>query len=365
MNKKDFLLGICVGILLVCVCFFIINHFHKCDLTDQKMPHSPYLMERDTIDDGFSGGWMPHFLPSEEYWIDTHVHLRGVVDADGLKHLLDEWFARLDAYRLGKIVAIIEDEKLFEALGEAVVKDPRIAWMYWPKINEPSLLLVQEAVRNGACALKLHNTPVMKGLAPRTVWQNDEWQKIFSYAESIGIPLLWHVTQRHGYSPYHGGGLYADWQEGWERGVTFTNEDLLQDMLAQMRHFPKLKVIGAHQLHVGLKRQQQLLREYENLYIESSCGMYLRWADDFIEEDRVVLRDFIENWSERLMFGTDAVMKPGSLDDYAVQSFLCHVRFMLKLSMSDQALQDVAWRTANRLFDLKPVSSARRGNVRP
>ena len=332
---------------------------------DPARPHSPYLIQRDTLDNGFSGGWMPHFQPSEEYWVDVHVHLSGISDAEGLQRLLDEWFSRLDAYRLGKVVAITDNEKLFRALGEAAKKDPRFAWMYWPKIDAPSLSLVREAVQNGACGLKLHNKPLIEGATPRSVWQRNVWQEIFSFAEATGLPLLWHVTQRMGYSPYHGGGLNSYWKDGWAKGVDFTNEDLLQDMLTIMRRFPKLRVIGAHQLHVGLERLQKLFQEYENLYIDSSCGMYLRWADEFIEEDRIVLRDFIENWSERILFGTDADMKPANMDEFAMQSFLCHARFMLKLGLSDKALQDVAWRTASGMLKLSPVSSARRGNVRP
>ena len=332
---------------------------------DPTRPHSPYLLQRDTLDDSFSRGWMLHFPPSEEYWIDMHVHMRSVSDANDLERLLDEWFTRLDAYRLGKIVAIINQDSQFELFGEASEKDARFAWMYQPKIDAPSLSLVREAVKHGACAIKLHNASIMQGMVPRQVWQNSEWQAILSYAESAEIPLLWHVTQRHAYSPYHGGGLNAYWQKGWEKGVDFTNEDLLQDMLTQMKRFPKLKVIGAHQLHIGINRLSQLFKEYPNLYIDSSCGMYLRWADEFIEEDRLLLREFVENWSERIVFGTDASLFPGSVDEYAVQGFLCHPRFMLKLGLSDKVLQDVAWRTTQQLFNLKEVSSARRGNVRP
>ena len=159
--------------------------------------------------------------------------------------------------------------------------------------------------------------------------------------------------------------MYPYWQQGWAKGVDFTNEDLLQDMLTQVRRFPKLKIIGAHQLHIGIERQAELLRAHDNLYIDTSCGMYLRWADGFIEEDRLLLRDFMETWSDRFVFGTDADLFPGSIDEYAVQGFLCHARFMLELGLHDQALQDVAWRTSQQLFGLKSVSSNRRGNVRP
>ena len=375
-ERRDFLLCLstAVMVLLLIFVFHILmvsskNHsgcpFSTSKMTEQTRPHSPYLLQRDTMDNGFSRNWMPHFLPSEEYWVDIHAHLSGVTGIDDLQQLLNNWFAQLDAYRLGIVVAITGQDELFDVFGETVKKDPRFAWIYQPNIDNPSSSLVREAVQNGASGLKIHNVRIIEGKTPRDIWKQNEWQEIFSFAEQAGIPILWHVTQRHGYSPYHGGGLYAYWEKGWTRGVTFTNEDLLQDILAIMRHYPKLKVIGAHQLHIGPERLQVLFNEYENLYIDSSCGMYLRWADEFIEADRLFLRDFVEKWSERILFGTDASFEPGSLDEYAIQGFLCHARFMLKLGLNDKALQDVAWRTSSNLLKLPPVSAARRGNVRP
>ena len=374
-SRRDFFLCLCTSlIVLLLVCIVHVVMTPKCrsgcplsafKVTGQAKPHSPYLLLRDTMDGGFSRGWMLHFTPSEEYWIDMHTHLTGVTGAGQLEQLVDNWFSRLDAYRLGQIVTITEQEEMFEVFGETVAKDPRFAWMYWPKIDEPSLAKIREAIRNGACALKIHNAGIMEGLTPRDIWQQDEWQEIFAFLETAGIPVLWHVTQRHSYSPYHGGGLHSYWKNGWKKGVNFTNEDLLQDVLAIMRKYPKLKVIGAHQLHVGPVRLNKLFEEYENLYTDSSCGMYLRWADEMTEEDRLALCSFVEKWSERILFGTDADIKPGSMDEYALQGFLCHARFMLKLGLSDKALQDVAWRTTGDLLKLSPVRAAQRGNVRP
>jgi predicted TIM-barrel fold metal-dependent hydrolase len=365
---KDFLIGICVGVVVFYALHAITNltcSHPKQNLSEQTRPHSPYLLERETLDDGFSRGWMPHFLPSEEYWIDLRVHLRGVTGMDNLKTMLDEWFARLDAYRLGKIVAMVSQDDVFEVLGETSKTDSRFAWMFRPVITEPSLTQIQDAIRHGARAVIIHNSPIMSGTAPRNIYENEEWQAIFTFAQAEGIPLLWHITQRHSYSPYHGGSAAPYWSSGWKVGVTFTNEDLLQDVLAIMRKYPKLKIIGAQQIYVGIDRLTQLFKEYENLYIDSSVGMYLRISDEFLEEDRLLLRDFVETWSERILFGSDATLFPGSVDEYAVQGFLAHTRFMQKLGLSDKALQDVTWRTTQQLLNLKSVSSARRGNVRP
>ena len=356
-SRKDFLVGICIGTLLGVVVFFALNAItnasfsrSKTNLPDSTRPHSPYLLMRDTIEGGFSGGWMPHFVPSEDHWIDMHTHLRNFNSEDDLRRTLDEWFSRVSTYRLGKVVTITGQDNMFAVFNDFSQNDRRFAWIYRPPITTPSVEKVREAVRNGACAIKLHNASIMQARVPRDIYESDEWQAIFAFAEREEIPLLWHVTQRLGYSPYHGGGLNTYWSDGWEKGIDFNNEDLLQDVLKLMKRFPKLKVIGAHQLHVGLDRLDELFKNYENLYIDSSCGMYLRYADEFIEEDRLKIRDFFETWSERIVFGTDIFLSPGSTNDYSVETFQCHSRFILKLGLNDKALQDVAWRTAERLL---------------
>ena len=354
--QRGFMFGIGAGIAMAII-FLAVAGIMKIackpsdQLSDPTRPHSKWLIMRDTIEGGFSRGWMPHFLPSEEYWIDMHIHLRGISGSDDLKSFLDDRFMRLDAYRLRKIVAIVSQDNQFELLNEYSEADSRFAWMYWPRVGAPSVSKVREAVRNGACALKLHNSSIMAGRTPRDIYENEEWQAIFAFAESAGIPLLWHVTQRLGFSPYHGGGLNSYWSDGWERGIRFNNEDLLQDVLKLMKRYPRLKVIGAHQLHVGIDRLNELFKEYENLYIDSSCGMLLRYSDEFIEADRLLLRDFVETWSERILFATDGSLGQSNMNEYAVQWFLGHTKFMLKLGLNDKALQDVAWRTTERVLN--------------
>jgi hypothetical protein len=37
--------------------------------------HSPDVLERDTVDNGFSTGWGMHFQPKEDFWVDAHCQL--------------------------------------------------------------------------------------------------------------------------------------------------------------------------------------------------------------------------------------------------------------------------------------------------
>jgi len=328
-------------------------------------PRSPDVAERETLDGGFSRGLGFFFQPSEAYWFDAHTHLRGIQTAAELKALLDAWFARLDAYRLGRLLAIVKDEEAFEACRAVSEKDERFSWIVWLDPDNPDLELLQHAFDCGAVGLKLHNADIMRGLHPHDIWLADAWAPVFDAVRESGKPVLWHVTQRMSASPYHGGGAESYWSEGYRRGVTFTNEDLLQVTLKVMREHPGLVVQGAHQLHVGFERLAELFDTYPGLYIDTSCAWFVRWADVLYDEDREFLRRFVLRFEDRILFGSDAPLAPGAIDEYLVQGFLCHARCILQLRLPDEALQRVSHLNAERLYGLRSLEPVRRGNYRP
>jgi len=332
---------------------------------NEKYPHSPFIKERETQDNGFSEGWGLHFQPSEEYWVDCHNHLNSGKTVNELLQTIDHWFSRLDAFRLGKSLFISDDFSSFEVFKSVTEVDKRFSWLVFMSFDNPDLELFKRAIDNKAVGLKLHNSAIMKGMGDPECWFTDEWAAIFRLAESAGLPVLWHVTQRTSYSPYHGGGTNAYWAQGHEKGIKYTNEDLLKVLMKILKKYPRLKVIGAHQLHIGLDKLATLLDEYDNLFIDTSCGFYLRWADTLYEEDRKILWDFVLKYRERILFGTDSGVAPNKIDEYLVQGFLCHARFINQLRLPYDVLQLVAYKNSEKLFGLEPVSAARRGNVRP
>lgn len=327
--------------------------------------HSPWLKKRETLDGGFSAGWGMHFVPSETYWLDIHNHFADVSNIDQARALMREWFGVMDAYRLGQSVMIIKGSEHFDLWNDFAQEDPRFAWIYWPDIDAPDVRLVERAAKHGAVGLKLHNVAIMRGESPADTYHAPAWRDVMEAAQALGLPLLWHVTQRMGFSPYHGGGENAYWTEGWARGVTITNEDLLGDMLSILKAYPDIRIIGAHQLHLGLTRLDALLDEHKNLYIDSSCGFTLRWADDFIDQDRAIIKAFVEKHAGRILFGTDSGLSPGNTDEYLRQAARNHMRFFLRLGLQDETLQAVAWANAKALLRLPDIPSDRRGNVRP
>ncbi len=332
---------------------------------DDLHPHSPYIEIRSRIDNGFSKGWGFHFQPSEEYWVDCHNHLEGIKTHSDVYKLIDRWFSELDAFRLGKVLVIGSDPELFEILGDMGKQDKRISWLVSIPCEKPNVEVLNSAIENGAIGLKLHNASIMKGLADYKIWLNDQWSRIFELAEKKHIPVLWHVTQRVSKSPYHGGGENSYWSESKEKNIAFNNEDLLKVTIKVLELFPDLKIIGAHQLHMGLERLSDLFGRYKNLYIDTSCGFFLRWADQLYDEDREVYRKFFDRYQDKILFGSDSSLVPGGIDEYLIQSFLCHTRFINQLRLSYKTLQKVSHGNAEKLFNLELMDPVRRGNVRP
>jgi predicted TIM-barrel fold metal-dependent hydrolase len=323
--------------------------------------HSPFVAQREVLDSGFSKGWGFHFPPIEDYWIDCHNHLVGGKQHGELHRMIEDWYVRMSSSRLGKILVIAEGTDAFDVYKDVSKQDKRFGWMLWLPYDKPDAELLQKALDNGAVGLKLHNAQIMEGEAAPEQWLSDEWGKVFELVEKSGIPILWHVTQRVSYSPYHGGGYNSYWAKGQKKGIRFNNEDLLQISLKLLKTYPKMKIIGAHQLHVGLERLSSLLDEYKNLSFDTSCGFVLRPEDDFFEADREIFWDFFVKYQDRIVFGTDTFITPENIDNDAVHTFLTHTRFIKKLRLPYDVLQKIAYENAERIFGMEPLMEINKG----
>lgn len=330
-----------------------------------REPHAPDVLERQTADDGFSAGWGMQYLPSERYIIDCHTHCIGTTDRYEIFRLVDAFFSRAQAFRLGRLVALDGNPANLDAFAAVARFDPR--FRFWVRMDDtkPDLDFVKKAIDAGAVGMKILNIRIIRQAGDPKVWLSDGWQAVWKYLESRNLPVLWHVTQRHTPAPYMGGGNRAYWTEGWANGAKFTNEDLLQVTLEIVRRYRGIPFIGAHQLHVGWDRLEKLFTEHPNLATDTSCGCIVRPFDQMPEADRCRLHDFFARWTDRLLFGTDVMVEPGKVDEYLLQHLLNHIRFVHQLRLADDALQAVMYANAERLLKLDPLSDARRGALRP
>lgn len=326
--------------------------------------HSPDVAERKTLDNGFSKGLGFHFQPNEAYWLDAHNHMETPKTHAEIYRVLEEWFGQLDAYRLGKVIAIVNDPDAFNVYRDIAAQDQRFGWLFRIPHDKPDVKLVERAFEQGALGLKLHNSPLMGGAGSHEVWLQKSWSDVFDSVSQRGKALLWHITQRVSTSPYHGGGANSYWENA-ETGPTTSNEQLLQTALKIADQNPGLTLIGAHQMHVGLDRLEVVFKNHPNVVIDTSCAFFLRWCDNLYPEDRAVLQAFFNRHQDRVLFGTDSSLAAGRTDAYQVQSFLCHARLIHQLRLSDKVLQKIAHGNAERVLGLKPLDAPRRYNSRP
>ena len=65
------------------------------------------------------------------------------------------------------------------------------------------------------------------------------------------------------------------------------------------------------------------------------------------------------------LFGTDFFLASGTVDEYTIESFLTHTRFIHKLRLHYDVLQKVAYENSEKLFGLEPIRIVNKGNIRP
>ncbi len=331
-------------------------------------PYDPDVLERETVDDGFSSGWGFHFPTSEKYWIDCHVHVQRSPD---FRQYVDRWFDWSVAWRQAGFIALdarpesSESKFSYTELAEIVKEDDRLAFLYYPGIDTPEAERLEEALELGARGLKLWSPTFVLEARPADEFEHPKWAGVFKIVNDKELPIVWHVTQRVTGSPYTGGNKNSYWGEGWKKGVKYTNEDLLQSFLRIAKAHPKGHFIGAHQLHVGWDRLEEIFEEHPNVYIDTSIGCFVRWGDVMYPEDQKKLREFFIKYSDRILFGTDIGIGVGQHQETYRLSLMGHMLFVRQLRLPYEDLQKVSHENAERLFGIEKSSDVRMGNIRP
>ncbi len=104
-----------------------------------------------------------------------------------------------------------------------------------------------------------------------------------------------------------------------------------------LKAFPKLKFVGPHLGGWSVwKDALKLLPDFPNIIVDTSSTM--NWLDNSFA--REMIRAY---GSERVMYGTD----------YPMSSQEFEIERILSLDLTDDELENIAWRTCAKLFDIK------------
>ena len=335
-------------------------------MNEERYPHALDVLEREYSENGFARGWAMHQKPVPDYYFDAHLHYQN----DNLGPYMEKAL-ELDIMRANLIIKIhggspgelepYADPDVFAWLNVDEVSKvwdrldkERFFWTAWIDHREPRVDLVNAASDAGAQIIKLHNAPVIETNTPYDIWLSKAWQDVFAAMDKRKMPCLFHVTQRLPSSRYTGGGRNTYWAKGWENGVTYGNEDLLQAFLICVRRYPNIDFIGAHQLHIGWDRLEKLFIEFPNLYVDTSIGCTLRLYDDFYPHDKEYLRRIFIKWADRIIFGSDCFwgMENGKVNDISQRQ---HKRFITALDLPEDVLNKICRSNIERICNIQPM----------
>jgi len=352
---------------------------HKCE---DRYPHAPDVLERLYAEDGFASGWGMHHKPVPKYYFDCHVHYSGTdkpplgdsirpyIDAsDANKTLRNLFLIRIYGDKKKSAVPDFVEGSDFPAgqlgwytvegvkavLGD-LMKGGNYFWSAWIDHRQPDTKLLHAAADAGAKVIKLHNAPVIECNDPYDLWLGKEWQAMFKIMAERRLPALFHVTQRLPCAVYSGGGRNSYWKTGWENGVTYKNEDLLQAFMTCCRHNPDVDFIGAHQLHVGWDRLDELFTALPNLYVDTTIGCMLHLGDDFYPHDKEYLRQIFIRWADRIIFGTDTLWGLYS-EAYYELILKQHQRFITALDLPTDVLDKICHGNLERICKIPELEA--------
>ncbi len=325
-------------------------------------PHSPDVYERVNSDGGFSKGWGMHFMPIEDKWLDVHTHV-GEEASEDIGMMISRYLCFVKEFRLTRIAVILPMLSRYERKDDylqninkfliEVRKNVELLPFLYIDYKDPDACFIEEAVNMGISGVKLHNAPIITEGGDHKVWLSPAWNRVFKEIEKHNLPVLWHVTQRLTDSPYTGGSRNAYWKDGWEKGITYTNEDLLQIFLQVVEAFSGINFISAHQLHLGWDRLSMLFDSYPNLYTDTSVGCRVNRFDTMYEHDIDYIRTVFINYQDRILFGTDAFLENAAYTRYFEELYNSYFRFIKQLHLPHDVLQKVAWQNAEKILGLE------------
>ncbi len=253
---------------------------------------------------------------------DAHVHLGG--EADIKKHL-----QYASQFNVTRTLGLIKDDRKaeFDRLFPHTFRYARFlshAEILRTRIKS-ILETIEESYSKEYAALKLWFAPKWRDYGSTRGWEisvNDLrlddplLEPIFAKIEDLGMPLLIHVSDPD---------LWYE-QKYVPEGKYGSKKRHLEEMETVLIRHPKLRMVGAHLAAQpeDLRNLARWLDTYPNLMVDLSSA---RWMAREFSSKPKESRDFLNKYSDRLMFGTDIVTgrtDRGAIPGYFVDRYMVY-----------------------------------------
>ncbi|OGJ89582.1 MAG: hypothetical protein A2487_15190 [Candidatus Raymondbacteria bacterium RifOxyC12_full_50_8] len=361
---KSFAITLFTSIAVFIAGFIIVNQIYvKKKYEISIVPNlDTTVAERDTMDKGFSKGWCYCHRSHPERWFDIHTHILKLkqVDQKGVpldmvkcaEQAFTSWQNQFKEFDIvGSVVLDGSPERMY--LFDAAEKTKGMMVFAWVGYDKPDAQLLEKLVKEHGCkGVKMISRPAFNAGVDYRVYDSEKWHELYAKAGELGIPVLWHVVQRTGAAPYAYG---EDTRSTWTK-LNYTNWDVLKMFEGILEKHPNTIFIGAHQMFMGAKELDRLMKKYPNFFVDTSAGWRLKWGDHLTNKEILELRPFFEEHADRILFGTDFVYNIREKENvpfWSLLSMYSFQNFLIQLNLTQRSLDKIAWQNAYALLKIE------------
>ena len=276
------------------------------------------------------------------FLIDCHVHLNNYHEATRrpTRENVDDLFAKMEEQGVDHAVVLTSyrvdvDRPSVEELLELLAEDPRttvVEGLRWRGDERTDLFSMEQRIRDG----------VVKGIKlypgyDRYAIDDPSLESVFRIAAKHDVPVMIHTGDT--YSP---------------RAKVRQAHPLLVDDVAV--DYPDVRFVMCHLGNPWFQDAAEVLYKNDNVYGDISGLTLGEFSYDFERYVAMRIRDMILYMGDpgrQLLYGTDwPLVKMGP-----------YLKFLDGLELDDEARENIAWRTAARLFKIDVDALERRRGV--
>lgn len=264
--------------------------------------------------------------------IDCHVHLNNYHEATRrpTRENVTELFSEMEEHGVDHAVVITSykvdlDRPAVEELLEILAGDPRttvVEGLRWRGDERTDLFRMEERIRDG----------FVKGIKlypgyDKYVIDDPSLESVFRIAAKYGVPVMIHT-----------GDTYAKGAK-----VRQAHPLLVDDVAVD---FPEVRFVMCHLGNPWFQDTAEVLYKNDNVYADISGLTLGEFSYEFERYMAMRVKDMITYMGDpgkQLLYGTD----------WPLVSMGPYLKFLANLELDDEQRENVAWRTAARLFGIE------------
>lgn len=252
-------------------------------------------------------------MESENRILDCHIHYALPVNPQELFGILE--YTKTD---MANLVIVPDAQRISSVPDALMVKylnpmkifvfgslDVSQYFIHNKSIGRHFVKYVKRMLLCGCDGIKMiEGKPDLRRTVPIPDFDLPAWEPFWSFAEEIGLPIIWHVNDPEEFWDEFKIPSWAK-SQGWYYGEeTINNEVQYTQVFTVLKRHPNLKIIFAHFFFMSaqLDRLSKIFDNFPNVCVDLTPGieMYVNLS----RNQEAAIR-FFEKYQTRILYGTD------------------------------------------------------------